>query len=109
MPDPSGQRIRTARLLKAMAHPLRLRILDELAQYGERCVCELAALCDADESTTSRHLTRLRVVGLVADQRRGPQVFYRLSGPHVLRLLEAVHAVSARQTVSPVEHCFGAY
>ncbi len=107
MPDLRSLRIRTARLLKAMSHPMRIWILEELAQSGERCVCELARLCGADDSTISRHLTQLRVAGLVADERRGPQVFYRLSGPHAPRLLEAARAASARETVPSVEEWLG--
>lgn len=107
MPDLRSLRIRTARLLKAMSHPMRIWILEELAQSGERCVCELARLRGADDSTVSRHLTQLRIAGLVVDERRGPQVFYRLSGPHVLRLLEAAHAASAREAVPAVEESLG--
>ncbi|MFA4945444.1 MAG: metalloregulator ArsR/SmtB family transcription factor [Lentisphaeria bacterium] len=66
-----------ARLLKAMAHPTRLFILDQLAG-GERCVCELTARIGADISTVSKHLALLRRAGLVASRKDGLQVFYRL-------------------------------
>ncbi len=67
-----------ARVIKAMAHPARLIILDELAEHGERCVCELTELVGTDMSTVSRHLSQLKHAGLVADEKRGTMVFYRL-------------------------------
>ncbi|RPJ48319.1 MAG: transcriptional regulator, partial [Candidatus Latescibacterota bacterium] len=48
-----------ARIIKAMAHPTRLFIVDELAR-GERCVCDLAEMVGADVSTVSKHLSILR-------------------------------------------------
>ena len=66
-----------ARLLKAMAHPTRIFIIEELAR-GERCVCELTRLIEADMSTVSRHLSVLKNAGIVQDEKRGNQVFYRL-------------------------------
>ena len=66
-----------ARILKALAHPTRLFVLEELAR-GERCVCELTELVGADVSTVSKHLAQLKTAGLVADDKRGAQVFYRL-------------------------------
>jgi len=49
-----------ARIFKAMAHPTRLFIVDELAQAGERCVCELTEMIGVDMSTVSRHLAVLK-------------------------------------------------
>ena len=66
-----------AKVMKALAHPSRLFIVDELSR-GERCVCELTEMIGADVSTVSKHLAVLREAGLVLDERRGVQVFYRL-------------------------------
>jgi ArsR family transcriptional regulator len=74
---------RRAQIAKALAHPSRLLIVDELLRHGERCVCELTKLVGADMSTVSRHLAVLRVAGIVADEKRGQQVFYRLGTPGV--------------------------
>ncbi len=62
---------------KALAHPARLFMLETLAG-GERCVCELREMVGLDLSTVSKHLALLRGAGLVTDERRGTQVFYRL-------------------------------
>jgi len=86
---------RRARVLKALAHPARLMMVDELAR-GERCVCELTRLVGADISTVSRHLALLREAGLVSDEKRGQQVFYSLRAPCVLRFFGCIEAV-ARQ------------
>ncbi len=67
-----------ARIVKAMAHPTRLLVIDQLLQHGEQCVCELTRTIGTDMSTVSRHLSVLRNAGIVVDEKRGAQVFYRL-------------------------------
>jgi len=81
-----------ARVLKALAHPTRLHLVEAL-RGGERCVCELTEGVDADVSTISRHLAQLRDAGLLACERRGQQVFYRLRAPCVLGFFDCVEAV----------------
>ena len=83
-----------ARVMKALAHPSRLFIVDELSR-GERCVCELTEMIGADVSTVSKHLALLREAGLVLDDRRGQQVFYRLRVPCILNFFGCVEAVIA--------------
>ena len=78
--------------MKALAHPTRLFIVDELSR-GERCVCELTAMVGADMSTVSKHLAVLKSAGVVLDDRRGIQVFYRLRVPCVLSFFGCVEAV----------------
>ena len=78
--------------MKALAHPSRLFIVDELSR-GERCVCELTEMIGADVSTVSKHLTVLKEAGLVLDDRRGQQVFYRLRVPCILNFFGCVEAV----------------
>ena len=81
-----------ARVMKALAHPSRLFIVDELS-HGERCVCELTDMIGADVSTVSKHLALLRQAGLVLDEKRGQQVFYRLRVPCILNFFGCVEAV----------------
>lgn len=81
-----------ARILKAMAHPTRLFIVEELAR-GERCVCELTEMVGADTSTVSKHLSLLRAAGVVEDDKRGSQVFYHLRTPCVLNFFSCLEAV----------------
>jgi ArsR family transcriptional regulator, arsenate/arsenite/antimonite-responsive transcriptional repressor len=66
-----------AQVAKAMGHPSRMLMLDVLRQK-ELCVCELAELVGADQSTVSRHLTILKQAGLVDDRKAGATVYHRL-------------------------------
>ena len=79
-----------ATMLKALAHPTRLLIVDELGETGERCVCELTELVGADMSTVSRHLAQLRNAGIIEDERRGAKIFYRLCFPCLGKLFECL-------------------
>ncbi len=81
-----------AEIMKAMAHPTRLFVVDELSR-GERCVCELTAMVGADVSTVSKHLSILRNAGIVEDEKRGAQVFYRLKMKCVLNFFACVETV----------------
>ncbi|WP_460031331.1 ArsR/SmtB family transcription factor [Megalodesulfovibrio paquesii] len=78
--------------MKALGHPTRLFMVDELSR-GERCVAELTEMVGADMSTVSKHLTVLKDAGLVADDKRGVQVFYRLKTPCVITFFECIDAV----------------
>lgn len=81
-----------AEILKAMAHPTRLFMMEELAK-GERCVCELHEMVGSDLSTVSKHLAILRNAGLVEVDKRGAQVFYSLTTPCILKFVDCVDAV----------------
>jgi ArsR family transcriptional regulator len=81
-----------ARVIKAMAHPSRLYIIEELAK-GERCVRELTEMIGADVSTVSKHLSILKESGIVADEKRGLQVWYSLKMPCVLNFFGCVENV----------------
>jgi len=81
-----------ARIVKAMAHSTRLFIVDELSR-GERCVCELTEMIGADTSTVSKHLSILKNSGIVADEKRGLQVFYQLKVPCILNFFGCVESV----------------
>jgi len=65
-------------VLKAMGHPVRLRILAML-RGGELCVCQMTALLDLATSTVSAHLADLKRAGLVRERKDGRWVFYRLT------------------------------
>jgi ArsR family transcriptional regulator len=82
-----------AKVIKALAHPARLMIVDELAEHGERCVCELTELVGTDMSTVSRHLSQLKNAGLVVDDKRGTMVYYRLRVKCLTNFFSCVEAV----------------
>ncbi len=81
-----------AAVFKALGHPTRLWMAEQLAG-GEKCVCELVETIDADFSTVSKHLTVLKQAGVVVDEKRGKQVYYRLKVPCILQLMPCIEAV----------------
>lgn len=81
------------RVVKAMAHPTRMFIVDELSRVGERCVCELTEMVGADMSTVSKHLALLKNAGLIIDEKRGNQVYYRLRVPCILDFFRCIESV----------------
>lgn len=81
-----------AHIIKALAHPSRLLIVDELSR-GERCVCELRDMVGADISTVSKHLSVLKQAGLVLDEKRGLQVWYTLRVPCILKFFGCIEEV----------------
>lgn len=89
-----------ALVLKAMAHPSRLFIVEELAN-AEQCVCDLTAMIGADVSTVSRNLSVLKQAGIVMDDKRGNQVFYRLQVPCILHFFGCVESVLESQAWAP--------
>jgi len=81
-----------AQIMKALAHPTRLFVVDELSK-GERCVCDLTDMIGADIPTVSKHLSVLKQAGIVADEKRGVQVWYRLRVPCILNFFGCVEDV----------------
>ena len=76
---------RASEVFKALGNSNRLLIVDALGN-GERCVAELTTLVGLDMSTVSNHLSVLRQVGLVVNERRGTQIFYTLKNRYVLKI-----------------------
>ena len=81
-----------ARVLKAMAHPARLYILDRLSA-GECTVMELTDAIGCEMPTVSRHLAILRNAGIVTGTKRGSNVFYTLEVPCVLNFFGCIEEV----------------
>jgi ArsR family transcriptional regulator len=81
-----------AAVIKAMAHPTRLLILNTLKKK-ETCVCELRDQVGDDISTVSKHLLVLRNAGLVAARREGNWLHYRLTCPCVLDFTDCIKGV----------------
>ncbi len=85
------QAVELSTLFKAMADPVRLRLLSLIASHdgGEACVCDLTDAFDLTGPTISHHLKVLRESGLITGQRRGTWVYYRVH-PEMLARLSAV-------------------
>jgi ArsR family transcriptional regulator len=66
-----------AGMLKALAHPVRLQIVDLLNRFGGQvCVCDVEAQFDLSQPTISHHLKVLRQAGLIASEQRGVWIYY---------------------------------
>ena len=90
--DRKGYYDARAGIIKALAHPSRMLMVDDLSR-GERCVCELSELVGADISTVSKHLALLKDAGIVDYRKEGVQHFYRLKAPCVLTVFRCIEAV----------------
>ncbi|MCC6302313.1 MAG: helix-turn-helix transcriptional regulator [Gammaproteobacteria bacterium] len=78
--------------LRVIAHPVRLSVLCQLVD-GDRNVRDLQAGTGVTQSNLSQHLAKLRLLGLVTCERRGQHIYYRLSDPGFVRILEALKEV----------------
>src|SRR6202046_4704275 len=90
-PLPESGARELALLFKAVADPVRLRLLSLIACHegGESCVCDLTGAFELTAPTISHHLKVLREAGLIGSQRRGTWVYYWIT-PSVLARLSAV-------------------
>lgn len=86
-----------ARVVRALANPTRLLIVEALAG-GEACVNDLTALTHFDVSTVSKHLAVLRGVGLVEIDKRGLNVFYSLACPCLSDFFDCIDLINRNQT-----------
>ena len=81
-----------AQVIKAMAHPIRLYMIELLAQ-DERNVSDLTVKAGIDISTVSRHLSILKNAGIIDDRRQGKTVLYRLKTPCVMSFFGCIETV----------------
>lgn len=91
----SGEAAELAAMFKALADPVRLRVLSAIAARagGEACVCDVSDGLDVTQPTISHHLKVLREAGLVTSERRASWVYYRI----VPEALERLSLVLGRQ------------
>ncbi len=89
-----------AQLLKALAHPARLRILNALRD-DEECVCHLTALLEQRQAYVSQQLMSLRQAGLIEDRKEGLRVYYHIIDPRVIEVLDLVNAMAGVASKEP--------
>lgn len=90
-------------LLRELADPIRLRVVDHLAVAGPATVSELAVGLGSSLPRLSNHLRRLREAGLVATEQRGRTTLYRLAEPDLAQLLLALDHVTGAVAPPPAE------
>ena len=103
---PAGERLaldRVQQLLRALAEPIRLRVVQAL-QDGERCVCDLTCDLDLAQSKLSFHLRVLKEAGLIRSRQDGRWIYYRLE-PSALLLLRNWLGQLAEACLSPASPC----
>lgn len=87
---------RQAKIAKAVAHPLRMAVIDFLKD-GERCVCEIAERVGSERSNISRHLAVMVHAGVLTCRKDGLKVFYSLKTPCVAEWLSCITRVVKQQ------------
>ena len=80
-------------IVKAMAHPSRLLIMEALMQ-GEHCVNDLTEMAGCDVSTLSKHLAVMKKAGLLICEKRGLQVFYQIACPCFAEFFSCIDLIS---------------
>ena len=73
-------------ILKALAHPIRIRILEYLRD-GEKCVCEIMREINVEQSNVSQHLSHLKKVNILDSKKEGLKVIYRVKNDEVFQIL----------------------
>ncbi|GFO54701.1 transcriptional regulator [Geomonas sp. Red276] len=81
-----------AEILKALAQPTRLKIVDFLRD-GERCVCEIFPAIGEEQSNTSRHLNMMLAAGVLSRRKDGLKIFYAIKHPEILAVTDLITAV----------------
>ena len=92
-----------AQILKALAHPFRIRLLEVLSA-DEECVCHLGSLFDKPQPYISQQLAALKEAGLVRDRRVAQRIFYGVKDPRVVEILVDVRMLAGRSERLPDRH-----
>ena len=78
-----------AEVLKALAQPTRLKIL-EMLRNGERCICEIVPAIDGEQSNISRHISTMQKSHLITTRKDGVKVMVKVRDPRVFEILDTV-------------------
>jgi len=79
-----------AEVLKAIAHPVRLQIV-ELLQAGEMCVGDIVEALGGKQAITSQQLNMMKAKGVLSCRRDGARVYYRIENKNVIKLLHCIY------------------
>ena len=81
-----------AEILKTLAQPTRLKIL-ELLRGGERCICEIVPAINGEQSNISRHISLMQKSHLVITRKDGVRVMVKVRDPKIFEILDKVSAI----------------
>ena len=79
-----------AEVLKAIAHPIRVQIV-ELLQAGEMCVGDIVVALGGKQAITSQQLNMMKAKGVLSCRRDGAKVYYRIENRNVIKLLDCIY------------------
>ena len=85
-----------AEVLKALAQPTRLKIL-ELLRNGERCICEIVPAINGEQSNISRHISLMQKSHLVTTRKDGVKVMVKVRDPRIFEILDDVSLMLKKQ------------
>ena len=85
-----------AEVLKALAQPTRLKIL-ELLRNGERCICEIIPAIKGEQSNISRHISLMQKSHLVTTRKDGVKVMVKVMDPRIFEILDSVSLLLKKQ------------
>jgi DNA-binding transcriptional ArsR family regulator len=87
-----------AEILKALAQPTRLKIL-ELLRNGEKCICEIVPAINGEQSNISRHISLMQKSHLVTTRKDGVKVMVKVSDPRVFEILDSISLLLKKQII----------
>ncbi len=87
-----------AEILKALAQPTRLRIL-ELLRGGEKCICEIVPAINGEQSNISRHISLMQKSNLVTTRKDGVKVMVKVKDPKVFEILDSIALLLKKQII----------
>jgi ArsR family transcriptional regulator len=85
-----------AEICNALAHPLRIKILEKLRD-GPCCVCRIIPHVGAEQSNVSHHLSILKNAGIVRSQKKGMEVWYEVCDRRIFKILDLINELLAGQ------------
>jgi DNA-binding transcriptional ArsR family regulator len=85
-----------AEILKVLAQPTRLKIL-ELLRNGEKCICEIVPALNGEQSNISRHISLMQKSHLVTTRKDGVKVMVKVRDPKIFEILDSVSLLLKKQ------------
>src|SRR4030066_151832 len=87
-----------AEVLKALAQPTRLKIL-EFLRDGERCICEIVPAINGEQSNISRHISLMQRSHLVTTRKDGVRVMVKVKDPKIFEILDSIGLLLKKQII----------
>jgi len=89
--------MKVAEILKTIAHPVRLSILEMLDAHDRLTVSELKEGTEIEQSLLSHHLIKMKDKGILRSEREGKNIYYELADSHIIKIFECMQGCSLAQ------------